>query len=146
MLTLSLALEKSAYAVGERIIGTVVLRNCGAASVRVNARLAWNVECAPPQCREIRFIVRDEAGREVPCRMFVNVGAPRNADVIELQAGEAVEKQYELTRGYRLVRLGAYSVQAVYENLSAWEEPGPKPWKGRLASNVVRITIGRHLL
>mgnify|MGYP001111607813 CR=1 FL=1 len=71
--------------------------------------------------------------------LFVNVRAHKDEDFIDLQLGEMVERHYELSRAYRLDRVGRYTVQAIYENQI--ELILDSVWKSRLESNVVSFTI-----
>jgi hypothetical protein len=46
-LSLTLALEKEEYILGEKVRARVILRNEGSETLLINKRLAWNSKSAP---------------------------------------------------------------------------------------------------
>jgi hypothetical protein len=139
-LSLTLALEKEEYILGEKVRARVILKNEGSETLLINKRLAWNSKSAPGQFREVNFVVTNPAGDELCFMLLINIGAPKDNDFTELYPGEAIEKSYEINRAYQLDTVGIYSVQAVYENQND-PEHGIMAWKGRLESNVVSFNV-----
>ncbi len=104
-----------------------------------NRRLALNYSDALPEECEVKFLIHDSAGVELPFTSRVNIGHPEDRHFAELGPGQQLEREYPLGRTYPLTAPGRYTVQALYQNAT---DPSTGPaWKGELRSNSVAFEV-----
>jgi predicted small secreted protein len=137
---LSLTTDRQTYHLGEPIALTLLLTNTGTDELLVNARMAHNRFDAPAPLRDVTLVITGPSGTRVTTDARIDVGLPVDGDFMSMDPGDSVERTYgELNRLYPIETLGAYSIQAIYQN---WDDPSfGVAWKGEVGSNVATFTL-----
>ncbi|MFV2045084.1 MAG: hypothetical protein ACC700_17845 [Anaerolineales bacterium] len=136
---LGLDFEKVSYLYNEQIVALLTIKNVGENEVVINKRMAPNEETAAERLRDIVFSIRGPAGEFLIPKILINVRAPGDSDFVSLSPGESVEKEIVLDKIYAFAQPGAYSVQAIYLNIS--DPSYARAWKGQLSSDLVTIRL-----
>lgn len=139
MIEFTLTLDQSAYRAPAQPRATIRLTNAGDAAEIVNKRFALNYSDAAPYECEIKLMIHNGAGDELPFTSRVNIGDPADRHFAELAPGQSLAREYALERTYDVSSPGRYTIQALYQNQT---DPSIGPaWKGELTSNVVAFDI-----
>lgn len=139
MLALSLELNQTAYTAQDEVKAKVTLTNTGSTPERVNGRLALNSPEAPDEFCEIKILIADSSGTELPFSARVNIGEPQDKHFQELAPGATVTRDYNLRNVFDLDTPGRYSVRAVYQNQS--DPSTGKAWKGEVVSGILAFGV-----
>jgi len=136
ILKFTISFEKGAYTVGEPIECKMILENQTRKPITVNQRFAVNEETG---IHDVFFIIYDPSGNRLPFLLRAKVGFPRKENFVTLDPGDLTVWVCELSKRYDFSSKGEYTVQAVYE--SEFVPEGIEAWKGKLSSNIVKLTI-----
>ena len=118
---------------------TIRLVNAGDAAIIVNKRFALNYSDAAAYECEIKLMIHNPAGDELPFTSRVNIGDPADRHFAELGPGQSLAREYALERTYDVSAPGRYTIQALYQNQT---DPSIGPaWKGELTSNTVTFEV-----
>ena len=139
MIELTLVLDQTAFQAPAHPRATIRLTNSGAAAEIVNKRFALNYSDAAPYECEVKLMIRNSAGDELPFAARVNIGDPADRHFAELGPGQSLAREYALERTYDVSAPGRYTIQALYQNQT---DPSIGPaWKGELTSNTITFEV-----
>ena len=139
MIELTLTLDQTTYPAPAQPRATIRLTNTGAAAMIVNKRFALNYSDAAAYECEIKLMIHNSAGDELPFAARVNIGDPADRHFAELAPGQSIAREYPLERTYDVSAPGRYTIYALYQNQT---DPSIGPaWKGELTSNTVTFEV-----
>ncbi|HQX10612.1 MAG TPA: hypothetical protein PLG23_09270 [Thermoflexales bacterium] len=142
MIELTLTLDQTTYPAPAQPRATIRLANVGDTAQIVNKRFALNYSDAAAYECEIKLMIHNNAGDELPFTSRVNIGDPADRHFAELGPGQSLAREYALARTYDVSTPGRYTIQALYQNQT---DPSIGPaWKGELLSNTVAFEIAQN--
>jgi ABC-type Fe3+-hydroxamate transport system substrate-binding protein len=135
-LKFTISFENEAYTVGDPIECTMILENQTRKPITVNQRFAVNEETG---IHDVFFIIYDPFGNRLPFLVLADVPFPTKENCVTLDPDDLTVWVTELSKRYDFSSKGEYTVQAVYE--SEFVPEGIDAWKGKLSSNIVKLTV-----